>query len=234
MDQRERAGDFQEAIRAALDGRQTRTWTALPGIIQSFDPDELTATVQPAIQGRVSDQQGVVTLVDLPLLLDCPVHFPSGGGVTLTFPITAGDECLVVFASRCIDAWWESGGVQAPLEARMHDLSDGFALVGFRSKPRALSPAPSTTAAELRADDGATVIQIDPVAQTLVLTAPEGVAVNADVVVNGDLLVTGSLQVDEDMTVKGDLLASGQVDLGGTGGALVQTVSGPATRVRAK
>ena len=29
--------------------------------------------------------------------------FPGGGGFALTFPVAAGDECLVVFASRCID-----------------------------------------------------------------------------------------------------------------------------------
>ena len=42
----------------------------------------------------------------------------------------------------------------------MHDLSDGFAVVGFRSKPRVLSNV-STTAAQLRTDDGSTFVEIN-------------------------------------------------------------------------
>ena len=88
-----------------------------------------------------SDETGKTSSVNMPLLPDVPVVFPGGGGFTLTFPVASGDECLVVFASRCIDAWWQSGGVGEPMEPRMHDLSDGFALVGVRSQPHRLSPA---------------------------------------------------------------------------------------------
>ena len=209
MDWRERAGDPQEALRAALDGRQTRIWTAMPAILQSYDPAALTAVVQPAIQGRMSAQDGSVSLVDLPLLVDCPVQFPSGGGVTMTFPLTPGDEVLVIIASRCIDAWWESGGVQAPLEARMHDLSDGFVIPGVRSQPRVLSPAPSATAAQLRSDDGETIIELDSEAQTLALTAPGGVTINADTVINGTLHVTGAITTDASVTAAVEVTADG-------------------------
>ncbi|MGC8050122.1 Gp138 family membrane-puncturing spike protein, partial [Salmonella enterica] len=78
---------------------------------------------------------------------------------SMTFPVAQGDECLVVFASRCIDSWWQSGGIQEQAELRMHDLSDGFAILGFRSQPRALSNI-STTSAQLRSDDGATFIDL--------------------------------------------------------------------------
>ena len=140
MDRRERWAEPVEALRAALDGRQAEMWTALPGIVQSFDPAAMTVSVQPAVAGRISDEAGKASSVDLPILPDVPVVFPGGGGFALTFPVAAGDECLVVFASRCIDAWWQSGGVGEPMEPRMHDLSDGFALVGVRSQPHRLSP----------------------------------------------------------------------------------------------
>lgn len=52
--------------------------------------------------------------------------------------IAKAKEALVFFADHCIDAWYQSGGVQNQLMPRMHDISDGFALVGFRSKPNAL------------------------------------------------------------------------------------------------
>jgi len=125
------------------------------------DPAARPVSVQPAVTGRVTLPDGSRVSVVLPLLVDVPVVFPSGGGFTLTFPIAAGDDCLVVFGSRCIDAWWQAGGVQEPLEARMHDLSDGFALVGPFSQPRVL-PGVSAEDVELRTDDGQAHVAIKP------------------------------------------------------------------------
>lgn len=171
----------------ALDGRQTTIWTALPGIIESFDAAKMTCVVQPAIQGRNTTKDGVASFVNMPLLLDCPVVFPGGGGVTLTFPVKKGDEALVVLASRCIDGWWQLGGVQPQLEARMHDLSDGFALVGVRSQPRKLSGV-STAHAQLRSDDGEAFVDLDPTGHVVKIQAttattatfsPSGIALHS-------------------------------------------------------
>lgn len=151
-------------------------WTALPGIIQSFSGGgdfPLTCAVQPAIKVLVRQQDGSIVSTPLPLLVDCPVQFPSGGNCTLTFPVAPGDECLVVFANRCIDAWWQSGGIQEQAEVRMHDLSDGFVLLGFRSKPRALANV-STTATQLRSENGATYIEMNPALQKVKIVAPGG------------------------------------------------------------
>lgn len=142
-------------------GRQARVWTALPGIIASFDPVAMTCEVQPAIQGKQVLEDGTVQTVNLPLLLDCPVIFPHGGGVSLTFPIKSGDECLVVFSSRAIDFWWQLGGVQPPAEPRMHDLSDGFVIPGPWSQATKISNV-STEAVELRSDDREAWISIHP------------------------------------------------------------------------
>jgi phage baseplate assembly protein gpV len=161
MDRRERFSDPLEALRAAQDGRLTELWTALPGIVESYDPQAMTVVVQPAIKGVVSRPDGTSRAVALPLLVDVPVVFPAGGGFALTFPVAAGDDCLVVFAARCIDAWWQSGGVQAALEPRMHNLSDGFALVGPFAQPRRL-PGVSARDVQLRSRDGQAFVAIRP------------------------------------------------------------------------
>lgn len=148
-------------MRIALDGKQAQIWTALPCIIQSFNPVAMTCEVQPTINGIVRQQDGTSKEVKMPLLLDCPVFFPSGGGFTLTFPIKPGNECLVIFASRCIDAWWQQGGIQGQAELRMHDLSDGFCLPEVFSQPRVLSNV-STTATQLRSADGQTFVEVGP------------------------------------------------------------------------
>lgn len=133
----------------------------------------MTCTVQPTIRMRARGPDGAVTSIQLPLLVDCPVQFPAGGNCTLTFPVAQGDECLVVFASRCIDGWWQSGGVQEQAEPRMHDLSDGFVLLGTRSRPRALSGV-STASTQLRSDDGATFLDLNPTTQKVKIVAPGG------------------------------------------------------------
>src|SRR5260363_269205 len=58
MDLRERFEDAQEALRAAIHGALINVWTALPGIVQSFDAHALTVTVRPAIQGVVRRRRG--------------------------------------------------------------------------------------------------------------------------------------------------------------------------------
>ena len=177
MDRRERYSDPEEAIRIALDGKQAAMWTAIPAIVDTFDAERHTANVQPTIKGIVRQQDGTFSELQMPLLLDCPVVFPAGGGVTLTFPIKPGDEVLVVFASRCIDSWWALGGVQGQAELRMHDLSDGFVLPGVRSQPRKFSV--STTRAELRSDDGEAVVSLDPESHEIVVETPTNATVNA-------------------------------------------------------
>lgn len=213
----ERLNDFQEALLAALGGFEARVWTALPGLVNSFDATAMTCTVQPTIMGSYRDAAGTLQNVTMPLLLDCPVVFPGGGGVTLTFPLAAGDEVLVVFSSRCIDAWWQSGGVQPQAEFRMHDLSDGFVIAGVRSQPRRLTV--STSAAQLRTDSGNTLIEINPSGELMTLKSPNPITVDAPgLIVNGYLQTNSVAGADASATIHGDIKADGAVTAGqGTG-----------------
>ena len=193
MKRLENLNDLEAAIGAALRGALAQTWTAMPAIIGDFDPVAMTCTAQPAIRARITTPEGREQNATLPLLVDCPVYFPSGGNCTLTFPVKPGDECLVVFASRCIDAWWQSGKVQNQAEVRMHDLSDGFVYVGVRSQPRVL-PAVSTRATQLRSDDGSTFLELDPDSRKVRIVAPGGFDVVAPVSeFSGQVLVNGLL-----------------------------------------
>lgn len=73
------------------------------------------------------------TVVSYDKLLDCPVFRLQGGGAVVDLPVTAGDECLVLFSDRNIEAWFQTGSEAAPADSRCHDLSDGIALVGLNS-----------------------------------------------------------------------------------------------------
>lgn len=159
MKREERTEDIYAAILFALQGLQADIQTALPAIIQSFDPAKRTCTAKPTIKFEITNPDQSTKWVELPVIVDIPVIFPSGGGYTLTFPIAQGDECLLVFASRCIDSWWYSGGYQNQHEFRMHDLSDGFAFVGVNSRPNVISSI-STNSTQLRSNDGAAYVEL--------------------------------------------------------------------------
>lgn len=231
MDRRERLNELQESVRLAQDGRQATMWTALPCIVQSVDLEAMTITAQPAIKATVTNEQGVGNLVNLPLLLDVPICFPSAGGFTLTLPIAQGDEVLVVFSSRAIDSWWQSGDVGRPVEARMHDLSDGFAIVGPRSQPRVI-PNISSTNLQIRNDTGDTYIEITPngvinlvASMEVNVTTPHTNVISPEILLDGNVFITGaltqstgssgtatlngSLHVTGSVTSDGDVVASG-------------------------
>lgn len=212
MDRRERAASPADALLAALQGFQAELWTALPGVVKAYRrvaSDGIVVDVQPAIQASIRQPNGELRWINMPLLLDCPVYFPSGGGFTLTFPIAVDDECLVVFSSRCIDAWHESGGhANQQAELRMHDLSDGFAFVGFRSRPRTLSPAAHPTSVELRSDDGETKIAIRQDTKVSVVSPAEIILTAPLVTIAGDLHVTGEITTPNEVTADGIALTS--------------------------
>ncbi|EKI2321463.1 phage baseplate protein [Klebsiella pneumoniae] len=165
---------------------------SMPGIIQSFDPDAVTAVVQPAIKGVEQDESGADVSVNIPLLVDVPVVFPRGGGCTLTFPVKAGDECLVIFADRCIDFWWQSGGIQEPVDERMHDLSDAFCIVGPQSQAKKIGGI-STTGAQLRTDDGSAFIEVAAGGDITATTAGSATINAPEIVLNGNVTINGNL-----------------------------------------
>lgn len=215
MDRRERGIDLMAGVLAALQGLQASIYTALPGIIQSFDPAKRTVTIQPTLQAQVQAPDGSKSWVTLPLLVDCPVFYPGGGGFTLTFPLAAGDETLVIFASRCIDAWWQSGGIQVQAEIRMHDLSDGFCFAGISSVPN-VQPAISTSNVQLRSDDGLSFYELDPGGNANIVCAGNLTAVAASATVTAPIInLVGNVTITGNLAVIGTFTNNG-VNVGST------------------
>lgn len=142
-----------EVFRRLLDNFGAALRVSAPGIIQSFDAATQTVTVKLAIREKIAGVNVEPDDVEIPILVDVPIVIPRAGGFSLTLPVQAGDECLVVFGDNCMDAWYQSGGVQNQIDRRRHDLSDGFAILGVGSQPEVISGY-STSNAELRNSDG--------------------------------------------------------------------------------
>lgn len=191
-DRRELYEDPEESARLAFEGQAAALWTTMPGIIESVDLEAQTVTVQPAIRGTITDESGLTSSTDLPLLADVPICWPRAGGFAITFPIKKGDECLVHFGARCIDAWWQSGGVQNPLEDRMHDLSDAFATFAPTSQAKKLTDVQSD-GMELRNDSRSVWMKF----------TDTGIEIEGNIVHRGAYAQTG------DYTLNGNMAHSG-------------------------
>lgn len=213
-----RNGSFDDVLASERQAISEQIRVALPGIIQSFDPGTVTATVQPSVRCMVRDNDGNVSTEDYPLLVDVPVIFPRGGGCTLTFPVSAGDECLLIFADRCIDFWWQNGGIQKPVDGRMHDLSDAFAIVGPQSQAQKISGI-STTAAQMRTDDGAAFVEV-AAGHAITVKTPGKLTASAD---GGTEITSPTIVLNGNVTINGNL-SQGMGDSGGSA-----TMLGPVT-----
>lgn len=169
---------------------------SLPGTIKSFDPESVTCEVELSTFGLSATAKRGSTSVDriksedgyYPVIQDIPVVFPRGGGCTLTFPVKAGDECLVIFSDRCIDFWWQNGETQNTSRARSHSFSDAFVIPGPQSQAKKISNI-STSAAQLRADDGAAFVEV-AAGGAVTITSPQ-ITLNGPVQVNGAITSTG-------------------------------------------
>lgn len=139
MDRREQFDDPEESLRMAMEGALAQVWTALPAVVTAVNLNAQTVSAQPSVKGTQTAKDGTTSQVSMPLLVDVPICWPKAGGFAVTLPVEIGDEILVVFASRCIDGWWQSGGEQNPAEDRMHDLSDGFAIFAPTSQSKKLA-----------------------------------------------------------------------------------------------
>lgn len=151
---------IEEAVESILDRRMTSLHTAVPVRVVK-DSDGHTVSLQPLLKRMFQTSEGKQTLVDYPVLTDVPINFASGGGFSFTHPIKERDEGLALIASGSLDAWFQNGGEQPEMDARRHSLSDAIYLPGVRNTPRKLQNV-STTAAQMRSDDGKHFSELDP------------------------------------------------------------------------
>jgi phage baseplate assembly protein gpV len=214
MDQRERSGDFQESFRAAVEGFLAQTWKIMPAIVQSVNFQQMTIVAQPTIRSLVRQENGTQVWTQLPHINDVPLVFFTAGPFAVTLPIAVNDEVLLLIADRCIDSWWQNGGIQNQFELRVHDLSDAFALPGPKSLPNVI-PNISAQNLQIRTKDGSAYIEITP-AGVINIVAPGGLNINGNTVITGTLeadeLVTG----DEGLKVTGAITATGEITAKGT------------------
>jgi hypothetical protein len=131
------------------------------------------------------------TSIELPEFTEVPLLTLQGGSSYIHFPIAVGDYALLMFSERCFDGWYNGQDFNTPLEYRMHDYSDGIAIVGINNLAGA--------------------IEIPKVIQQTGDTNKDGDHTHqGDYDLTGNMTITGNLTVDGNITVNtGDLTVQG-------------------------
>lgn len=115
------------------------------GTVQSFNSTNQTvyATVNyTKTFFQLNSATGIyqATQKNYPTAINCPLIILGGGTTRMTFPITKGDECLLIFNDRDINNWFaNSTSTQPVATSRAHSFSDAFALVGVKSSLKSIS-----------------------------------------------------------------------------------------------
>lgn len=121
-------------IRRAIDSRMVDAHTAIPGKVVKYDAATQAVDVQPLIMVPDEDEDGEDAPRTLPVIQGVPFMFPGSGDWQLTWPVSAGDEVLLVFAEASIDFWLQSSSTNPvdPADPRRHCLADAVAIPGIR------------------------------------------------------------------------------------------------------
>ncbi len=162
------------------------------GEIVSFDKTNQTASVKVLHKMDENYNLYLKKEVEYPLLSKVPVVVLNGGGSQITFPIKAGDQCLLLFCDYMIDAWWITGEAKASIVPRKHDISDPIALVGLSAVPNAIQNYSDYL--HLKYNEKSDIVigeQID--------------VNNENINLNGATKVSKTLEVEKDVTAKANV-----------------------------
>lgn len=118
---------LSEAISNTIAVLLSQIYTALPGRFESYKKEK--ASVKPLIKKTYIDG----SIVSLPVITNVPVMFPRTQTAGITFPISKGDGCLLIFSGRSLENWLSSGKDSEPGDNRKYDLTDVIAIPGLFS-----------------------------------------------------------------------------------------------------
>ena len=187
----------------------------LPGRIVSFDAGLQLAEVKISMDSIWSSSQQNPTTSERTHAFGVPVHFPQGGNYCITFPVAAGDPCLLVFSQMGYDHWlYENKDLGGMLEdnpvphlRRNFDEEDGFCIL-FKNRPTAISNY-SDADAEFRSNDRTQFISIKADG-TIEIETPTEVGIKAPTIaIEGNLTVSGTVVTQSTITASGDVVGAG-------------------------
>lgn len=145
---------IEEMLDFIFEQQFKKIYTSIPAIVDSYNSSTKRANVVPALNRVYTDG----SIKSLPVVIDVPVVFPSGGGFTVTMPITKGDSVLLVFSQRGLTNFKKTFAQATPDDDSLLSLKDAVAISGFG----ALNITPtSSTGATIQDNDGENAVIVE-------------------------------------------------------------------------
>jgi hypothetical protein len=171
--------------------RQGEIQTKTLGTIVEFDAATQMAKVQLAVTDFCSTYDTNYVNQGESVLVDVPVEFPRCQGFSMTFPVKAGDDCIVEFYQSGIEHWlYENrrkyntiGGEPESQALRRFDRSDASCRVSLGNLETAITGF-NTEDFQIRSTDGS---------QHITLKADGSIVIAAttvDISASGDMNLT--------------------------------------------
>ena len=196
-----------------------------PGHIVEYFPLTQTATVQISNDRTYSTSSADDLTVTPSYLYDVPTFTPGGGDFHMTFPIKAGDSCLLSFSQFGYDHWFvnneDAAGVRddgnpQPWTYRKFNLADGFCQVGWNNLKTAIDGYLADGSEWRNIDRTQRIalqengdIEVVAGSSTLVMTKDGNVTVTAPTTaIVGDLTVSGTIVATGEVTGNGIALST--------------------------
>lgn len=203
MEKRQLTETLNIAIANALANVHTATIAKVVAVSST------TIDVQPVINRVVGGRS-----IELPVFTKVPPVFMQGGGSYTAHPIAVDDYCLLVLTERCFDRWYEGQDNQPPAEFRMHDYSDGLAIVGVNPRAGALTIPSVIQQTGDTNQDGDYTHQGDR-DHTGNYTLTGDFTQQGNMEITGDFTLNGNMQVNGNITCTGTIAAGNFTGLGG-------------------
>lgn len=190
----ELCADYSNAQGLFAEYIKNSIYVAMPAIVISVNYTNQTIQAQPVVKSKIRQRDATLIDRNFPIIEDVPFQVFKGGNWVCTMPITAGDECLLVFCDLDFSAWFQNGGLQSQEHFLKHNLGSAFAIIGFSSEPNAIINY-SSTAIELRSLDGTQKISIQDGIMDFVTTT---LNINATTTnISGALNVAGTTTIQD-------------------------------------
>lgn len=125
----DRTPSFNETVRLIIEQVLADVHVCLPGRVENYNSSNQTASVQPSLK-RGYDENGNVTVVNLPVIPNVPVCHPRANNAWIHLPVKSGDSVLLIISERSLDVWKAQGGIVNPADRRKFNLTDAFAIPG--------------------------------------------------------------------------------------------------------
>lgn len=116
--------NFPDVIKKMFDSYMNNINTAIPGLVENYDPTKQRADVKPAIKKKIGKE-----IIAHPVIVNVPVQFMGSGNATFIFPLAKGDRCLIIFSQESMENYLSSPDREVdPGDSRRFSIADAICI----------------------------------------------------------------------------------------------------------